>query len=200
MNQLFKIIYFAGILVDTLVTIPDALRRRRITRIDRRISPAERGLLAWAFVGMFLIPLLYSLTSWLGMANYRWSPTTKARAGTLGTLIYATAVWLFWRSHRDLGSNWSPSLEITAQHTLVTEGVYRRIRHPMYASMWLWIVAQALLLQNWIAGLAGVVGLVPLYLIRVPREEQMMLEHFGEAYQAYMARTGRVVPRVRAKG
>jgi protein-S-isoprenylcysteine O-methyltransferase Ste14 len=90
-------------------------------------------------------------------------------------------------------------LEITTQHALVTEGVYRRIRHPMYASMWLWIVAQALLLQNWIVGVAGVVGLVPLYLIRVPREEQMMLDHFGEDYQAYVARTGRIVPRVRAK-
>jgi hypothetical protein len=46
----------------------------------------------------------------------------------------------------------------------------------MYASMWLWGIGQALVLQNWIAGWAGLVSFAPLYLLRVPREEQMMLE------------------------
>jgi protein-S-isoprenylcysteine O-methyltransferase Ste14 len=67
----------------------------------------------------------------------------------------------------------------------------------MYASMWLWGVAQALLLQNWIASWAGLVMFLPLYLLRVPREERMMLEEFGEEYRAYMNRTGRVVPPLR---
>jgi len=57
-------------------------------------------------------------------------------------------------------------------------------------------LAQALLLQNWIAGFAMLASLLPLYLVRVPREEQMMLEHFGEEYRLYMNRTGRVVPRL----
>lgn len=200
MDTLFKLVYFAGILVEIVVRLPYGRQHRQLPKTDQRISPAERGLLGLLFVGMFLIPLLFSLTSWLRWADYRWPPATKARAGTLGSLFLAAAVWLFWRAHRDLGANWSPSLEITSQHTLVTEGVYRSIRHPMYASQWLWMVAQALLLHNWVAGLAGVVGFVPLYLLRVPREEQMMLEHFGEAYQAYVARTGRIVPRVRATG
>ena len=67
----------------------------------------------------------------------------------------------------------------------------------MYASQWLWSTAQALLLQNWIAGWAGLALFLPLYLSRVPREEQMMLDRFGGAYHAYMDRTGRVVPRLR---
>jgi protein-S-isoprenylcysteine O-methyltransferase Ste14 len=66
----------------------------------------------------------------------------------------------------------------------------------MYASMWLWGTAQALLLQNWIAGWAGLVLFVPMYVLRVPREERMMLEQFGEAYREYRNRTGRVVPRL----
>ena len=66
----------------------------------------------------------------------------------------------------------------------------------MYASGWLWAVSQALLLHNWIAGLAGLVAFVPLYFIRVPREERMMLDNFGDAYRAYAARTGRIVPRL----
>jgi protein-S-isoprenylcysteine O-methyltransferase Ste14 len=51
-------------------------------------------------------------------------------------------------------------------------------------------------LQNWIAGWAGLVSFAPLYLLRVPREEQMMLDEFGGWYRAYMDRTGRVVPRL----
>ena len=62
--------------------------------------------------------------------------------------------------------------------------------------MWLRGVAQALLLQNWIAGWAGLVSFLPLYLLRVPREERMMLDKFGETYRAYMGRTGRVFPRL----
>jgi protein-S-isoprenylcysteine O-methyltransferase Ste14 len=111
-------------------------------------------------------------------------------------IILAMAVWLFWRSHADLGRNWSPSLELREGHELVTEGVYRSVRHPMYASMWLWGVAQALLLQNWIAGWVSLVMFMPLYLLRVPREERMMLDEFGEEYRAYMDRTGRVIPRL----
>ncbi len=114
----------------------------------------------------------------------------------VGMIILAMAVWLFWRSHADLGRNWSPSLELREGHELVTEGVYRSVRHPMYASMWLWGVAQALLLQNWIAGWASLVMFMPLYLLRVPREERMMLDEFGEEYRAYMDRTGRVIPRL----
>jgi protein-S-isoprenylcysteine O-methyltransferase Ste14 len=66
----------------------------------------------------------------------------------------------------------------------------------MYASMWLWGMAQTLLLQNWIAGWAGLVLFLPMYVLRVPREEQMMVEQFGETYREYINRTGRVVPRL----
>jgi len=69
----------------------------------------------------------------------------------------------------------------------------------MYAAHWLWGIAQALLLQNWIAGLAMLASFLPMYLHRVPREEQMKLEQFGEEYRLYMNRTGRLIPRLWSK-
>ena len=66
----------------------------------------------------------------------------------------------------------------------------------MYAFGWLLGIAQTLLLQNWIAGPSGLVSFALLYFLRVPREEQMMLDQFGDEYQAYMKRTGRVIPRL----
>jgi protein-S-isoprenylcysteine O-methyltransferase Ste14 len=129
-------------------------------------------------------------------ADYRLSPEAREHAGWVGTGLLAAALWLFWRSHHDLGANWSPSLEIGEQHALVTRGVYRHIRHPMYASQVLWSLAQMLLLPNWVAGWGGLVSFLPLYLSRIPNEERMMLDHFGEAYREYCARTGRILPRL----
>jgi protein-S-isoprenylcysteine O-methyltransferase Ste14 len=112
-----------------------------------------------------------------------------------GTIIGVAALWLFWRSHVDLGRNWSISLEMREGHELITGGVYRRIRHPMYAALWLLSFAQGLLLQNWFAGWAALVAFASLYFVRVPREEQMMQTFFGENYQRYARRSGRLFPR-----
>ena len=74
-------------------------------------------------------------------------------------------------------------------------GVYARIRHPIYAGAWLWALAHVLLLHNWIAGWSSLITFAILYVVRVPREERMMLERFGDAYRSYIERTGRVLPR-----
>jgi protein-S-isoprenylcysteine O-methyltransferase Ste14 len=104
---------------------------------------------------------------------------------------------MFYLSHRELGRNWSISLDLRETHKLVTDGVYARVRHPMYTAFWLWALAQALLLPNWVAGLSGLVGFGTLYAFRVGREEKLMLDAFGNEYRAYMARTARLVPRLR---
>jgi protein-S-isoprenylcysteine O-methyltransferase Ste14 len=65
----------------------------------------------------------------------------------------------------------------------------------MYAGIFLFAVAQGLLLQNWLAGWAGLVTVAFLYLVRTPREEKMMCEFFGDSYRDCMKRTGRLFPR-----
>lgn len=196
MSASFKTVYFLGLLTITLGRLPYEWRRRRTRMVVDRVTASERFLIGLVAVGSGLLPAVYAFSPWLNRANYPLSPRARGRAGGIGTLLLAFAVLLFFRSHADLGRNWSPSLQIREGHTLVTGGVYRSIRHPMYAAMWLWSVAQTLLLQNWIAGWAGLVLFVPVYVLRVPREEQMLLEQFGEEYQEYIKRTGRVVPRL----
>lgn len=109
-------------------------------------------------------------------------------------MTFALALWLFWRSHCDLGKNWSPTLEVREGYTLVSNGVYQTIRHLMYTSVWLLCVAQGLLLPNWIAGFAGLVSFGIMYVLRIGNEEQMMLEQFGNEYQVYMQQAKRLVP------
>ena len=112
----------------------------------------------------------------------------------LGVLLMTAGLWLFYRSHADLGVNWSVTLQVRVNHRLVTAGVYEKIRHPMYSSMFLLAVAQMLVLPNWIAGPAYLAGFGLLYVLRVGKEEQMMLELFGAEYEAYMRRSGRLIP------
>ncbi|HYF65626.1 MAG TPA: protein-S-isoprenylcysteine O-methyltransferase [Herpetosiphonaceae bacterium] len=197
MGRLFKAVYFAGVVGEIVLRMPYERQRRQIAKVDQRIPRSERAMFAGLSLGMLGLPLIYGLTPWLDRADYRWSAAARTRAGRLGCGLLAAALWLFWRSHRDLGANWSPTLEIGERQSLVTRGVYRRVRHPMYASQLLWGLAQALLLPNRIAGWASLAAFVPLYRSRVPSEERMMEDHFGADYRAYCQRTGRLLPRLR---
>jgi protein-S-isoprenylcysteine O-methyltransferase Ste14 len=157
-----------------------------------RVDLLDRSLIAIVIPSNLVLPVLYLFTPLLAFADYRlpvWVPWC-------GTAIMLAALWLFWRSHADLGQNWSVTLELRKDHQLVRHGVYRRVRHPMYAAIWLFSLAQGLLLENWLAGWSALATFAPLYFIRTPREERMMCEVFGEEYREYMGRTGRVVPRV----
>jgi len=111
-----------------------------------------------------------------------------------GALCLGANFWLFYRAHADLGTNWSMTLEVRKEHRLVSSGVYMRVRHPMYSAIFLYALAQALLLPNWIAGPASMVAFTLMFAFRLGPEERMMIDRFGEEYRAYMSRTARLVP------
>jgi protein-S-isoprenylcysteine O-methyltransferase Ste14 len=135
--------------------------------------------------------LIYTFTNWLSFADYAL-PDWLAWAGVL---IMALSLLLFWRSHYDLKANWSSSVELYEGHTLITNGIYRHMRHPMYASQFVEGLAQLLLLQNWIAGPIGLLAFILFYLLRSRAEEQMMLAKFGDQYRVYMKTTGTIFPK-----
>src|SRR5215813_2489015 len=107
---------------------------KAVSRIDAR----ERILLVSVGVASLLLPILYLFTPWLAFADYR----LPIPAAWCGSAILVLALWLFWRSHADLGENWSITLELRLGHQFVRHGVYRSVRHPMYASILLWDVGQ----------------------------------------------------------
>jgi protein-S-isoprenylcysteine O-methyltransferase Ste14 len=194
-TTVFKGLFLAGLVAMEAIRFPHRKRNQRERRQNLttgHMSALDVTLDMLAFAGSEVIPLVYIFSPWLDSAGY----TLPIWAGWLGLPLFALGLWLLWRAHADLGRNWSPTIEITQEHRLVTEGVYSHIRHPIYAAVWLSVIAQALLLQNWVAGLAGLVTFLPVYLVRVPREERMMLEHFGREYRAYLERTGALLPRL----
>jgi protein-S-isoprenylcysteine O-methyltransferase Ste14 len=187
-----KLAWWAGIIGWYVIRYPHQRRSRKTPTASRRERLREGVLLAISFTGLFIVPLIYVTAGAPKVADYPFNPVLA----WCGTAVFALALFGFYRTHRDLGRFWSVTLEIRQTHQLVTTGVYRHVRHPMYAAFFLWAIAQALLLPNWIAGPAGLVGFGTLFGIRVGREEQMMEATFGDAYRAYAARTWRVVPGV----
>ena len=191
-----KVTWFAFVIVGAVVRGVYVRRHGKPTIADDLNTRLDKLLLVLSGVGMQLIPIVYLLTGWLDFADYGLPAAASLALGVVGALVFAVGIWLLWRSHAELGRNFSPTLQIVEDHSLVTDGVFRRIRHPMYSAHLLWAIAQAMLLQNWIAGPAFLVVQVPLYLRRIPTEERMMLEQYGDEYREYMGRTGRLFPRL----
>ena len=125
-------------------------------------------------------------TRWATLPTPAWSRWVGVGLGIVSLPLFA---WI----HDALGKNWSLALVIKEQHTLVSSGPFRWIRHPMYSTFFLQSLAFFLLSANWVIGIAGL-GTSILCVARVGDEEALMIEEFGDQYRAYMERTGRFLP------
>lgn len=186
----WDLVFLVGLAVYVVIRGVFIEKTRANVKASRRVDLQEGVLLFSVFTTTLLLPLLYLFTSLLTFADY----TLPLPAPWCGVVVMPFALWLFFRSHADLGQNWSQTLEIRAGHVLVTQGVYRSTRHPMYSAILLFSLAQGLLLANWLAGWSGLVAVGAMFVLRIPREEQMMRDTFGLDYRRYMARTGRLFP------
>jgi protein-S-isoprenylcysteine O-methyltransferase Ste14 len=185
-----EVLWLLGLVVWCGIRYAPYRRARRTATVVKHDRNRERILLAVSFIGMFVLPLVFAATGEPRFANYRPHPAQIV----FGALVLAAALWVFRCTHKELGRNWSATLEVRESHTLITTGIYRSVRHPMYAGYWLWTAAQALLIANWIAGPAGILSFALHFFMRVGREEQMLRERFGEVYLDYAARTSRIIP------
>jgi protein-S-isoprenylcysteine O-methyltransferase Ste14 len=195
----FEITFLIGWIIEEIIRLPHRKRYRQELRqkgaAHSRMTAMGVTLDMLAFLGMEVVPLFAIFSTWLDFADY----DLPDGLGWLGALFMAGSIVLLWLAHRDLGRNWSPSVDLRQEHKLVTGGIYATLRHPIYASIWLWCLAQALLVHNWIGGLAGLALFLPVYLTRLPVEEGMMLDQFGEEYRDYMRRVGGIFPRLGKK-
>ena len=191
MSGILVAVYFSGLLLAVAIRTPHELGRRRNRITDRRVGWLEAVLIVLVVPSM--VPPSRRLCA-DALAGFCGLPAPALGRSFRDRRLRGRAVAVLEVARRP-GRNFSPTLHVRADHTLVVHGVYRRVRHPMYAAQWLWGIAQALLVHNWVAGFSGLVLSVLLYLLRIPREERMMAEHFGEKYRSYTDQTGRILPR-----
>ncbi len=185
-----EIIWVLGIVAWYVIRYPFERRAKRVRVVLNRRSGIEKLGLAAALFGMAVVPAIYVATGFPEAADY----PAQSWAVVVGAVLFLSAMWVFRRTHKVLGKNWSISLEIREKHQLVSAGPYALVRHPMYTSFLLMALGQAFLLANWVVGLAGLLGFAVLFFLRVDKEEHMMLETFGPQYRDYMDRTKRIIP------
>jgi len=130
------------------------------------------------------------------------APATAAVLRATGTVMVLGATALMLAAQLDLGASWRVGIDEGARPGLVTGGLYRYSRNPIYVAMLTALLGFALLLPSWIS-LGLLIG-AGLGIRRHVRDEEAYLARtYGEEYRRYAARVGRFVPgvgRLRAPG
>ena len=113
-----------------------------------------------------------------------------------GAVVGIPCSLLMYWTLSSLGKNLTDTVVTRREATLVTHGPYRWVRHPFYVTAGLMMLSATLLSAN---ALIGGSSLLVLGLLawRTPKEEQRLIDRFGDAYRQYMATTGRFLPKLR---
>ena len=131
--------------------------------------------------------------SWMSWASVPLPVSLRWAGVAIGVPTVALGIWTF----RSIGRNITDTVVTRREHTLVTSGPYRLVRHPFYVTTALALLANALTTASWFIALMGSAALA-LMVLRTATEEAKLVERFGDDYRRYMARTGRFLPRLRS--
>ena len=188
----------ALLLLSFALCLPIGVYHRVRSASGERLSRRDEGI----FVMVTL--RLFGLVAWAALAAYMIDPRSMAwsslplpawlrwAGAALGVLVVPSL--LFWVFH-SLGRNLTDTVVTRREHTLVTHGPYRWVRHPFYVVGFLGVLAFTLMTANWFVALIGNV-VVALLVYRSRAEEAKLLERFGDEYRAYRDRTAAFFPRL----
>lgn len=160
--------------------VPLLLRLRQIFGI-----PFYLGVLVWTFAPRFMEWSTLPLPAWA-----RWAGLT------LGLFAVLVNAWSHKTLSQKLGEDFDPALRLLKVPALVKAGPYAKVRHPIYLAFLMMQISVLLLTSNWFIGLCGIAIIVSVIAIRVPEEEKLMTEQFGDEYRTYMKQTGALLPKI----
>lgn len=195
-DEIFRLILIVGLVAILPVAVAHRVKVHwGGEKLDRRqeglfllVSIRILGVMWNAGLLAFLIDA--SLMAWSSVplpVKLRWIGVG------LGIVAAALLIWTF----RNLGKNLTDTVLTRKEHTLVTTGPYRWVRHPFYVAVALAAFANSLVTANWFFIGTGSVLFV-LLVVRTSKEQEKMIERFGDDYREYMKRTGRFFPRIMA--
>jgi protein-S-isoprenylcysteine O-methyltransferase Ste14 len=174
----------------------DGLSRRRaeppssVSRTENPFIQIPRGL--WG-VPRRVFTVLYIVNParllWASFPLPDWQRWFGAALASCALLLQ---IWV----HVSLGKGFSSELRVRTDQTLVTTGLYRWVRHPMYSLVMIMMIGWTMLTSNWILAIFGPSSILLLMVMRTPLEEEMLSESYGQAYSEYKRRTGMFFPRL----
>jgi len=113
----------------------------------------------------------------------------------IGTLFILTGSIINIIGRIKLGNNWSNHIKIYSSHSLITHGIYKIVRHPLYASLMLMFFGGSLVFKNWICFLTLIFVFIPFMNYRAKQEEKLLIEEFPD-YIEYKKSVGRFFPKL----
>src|SRR5437879_5774514 len=119
MTAVSKLVWLAFALCWGAIRYHYGRRARRNRQIEEQDRIYEIALLILSFLGYLGVPVLYLATRWLSFADYPFQPVMFCA----GIVASAGSLWLFWRSHVDLGRMFSVWVVIVWQQAWVPTGV-----------------------------------------------------------------------------
>ncbi len=111
----------------------------------------------------------------------------------VATLFFFIGVTIRFIAFKTLKHAFSYSLTISANHKLVTSGIYMVIRHPAYLGTFFYVLGIALLYQS-IPSFIAIIVFIPITLQRIIKEEKMLRDYFGESFKRYQMNTKKILP------
>ncbi|MDF2890609.1 MAG: isoprenylcysteine carboxyl methyltransferase [Clostridia bacterium] len=155
-------------------------------------SIVETGTMTFFFIVYYLI--LAGKTGTIDIS----SQLVKQLMAVLGTAMIMIGCAANVAGRFNLGSNWANHIKIYEEHTLVQGGMYRLVRHPLYASIMLMLYGGCLAYRNITAFTAVSLIFIPFMYYRARQEEVLLLQRFPQ-YKKYMGQTGMFFPVIRTR-
>ena len=174
-----------------------------LVAIKEKLKTADREM----GKGMMILTAIITVIGVIGIILYLLSPPwwtwTHLPLGEwvqwIGIVVATIPLFYLIWVHRHLDNQWSIALEIQEDHKLITTGPYRRVRHPMYLGIFVYTIGLCLISLDILVSLFFVFSIWVNY-NRIPSEEQMMIDQFGDEYLEYMKTSGRLIPPFRSNG
>ncbi|NGX42389.1 MAG: hypothetical protein K940chlam7_00669 [Chlamydiae bacterium] len=163
------------------------------------VPKLEEGIILRRLRYSLGLPFILGVVAYLLNPNWmRWSQWSDFPDALrwVGVIILAGSVFLYGWTHRYLGKNFTDTVYVRKESTLIQGGPYHWVRHPMYVSALMAAIGIFLVTANWFLGVVGILLMFIIMRWRTPIEEQKLIERYGEAYHRYAERTGRFFPKL----
>lgn len=187
----------AALILFTAMGISIYFRRKADKVSGEKLSRKEDGtpmMLVIRIGGLilWLSPFAYLLNpAWMVWAKIGLSDPVRLFGLGIGILCVAGIYWLF----SSIGAGITPVSATRKDHKLVTQGIYRWVRHPLYTIGSSLFLSFGLVADNWFIALLGALAFIAMA-IRTSKEEASLIEKFGDEYREYMNRTGKFIPKL----
>jgi protein-S-isoprenylcysteine O-methyltransferase Ste14 len=193
-------VFRIGMLAICLAFMPIGLYYRIWSYTGEKIDRWQEGV--FILFGLRLTALVVVAAGIAWMTNPQWMAWASLplpswlRWIAVAVAVSGGCLWV-WAVH-SLGKNLTDTVVTRQDHTLVTDGPYRWIRHPFYTACAIGLVGGSVVMANWFFPLAAAIVWIAFLVPRTRIEEANLAARFGDQYREYMRQTGRYLPRFRS--